>query len=177
MNYLRTHLDNKTVQTICDKIREEILDKVQTFDYTVFEHFKPEDQTTIQRINVDVKNNVLTLSRMLKFDYVDINNNYDPYRYSPHQYSMRQIYVDFKIRVLPKSGKVTSVTIELGMDGQSRNEGVAFGLYVGDEKFLINNDFYDRESFEGHVFQQSTVDKAEPFGLDYVLEIIQKLKV
>lgn len=175
MNYLLTQLDNKTVQTICDKIREEILDKVQFFDYTVFEHFKPEDQTTVQRINVDVKNNVLTLSRVLKFDYID--NNYDPYSYPSHSHSVRQINVDFIIRVLPKSGKVISITIELGMNGGTASSVIVFSLYVGDEKFLINDDFYERETFEGHVFQQSTVDKAEPFGLDYVLEIIQKLKV
>ena len=174
MSYLRTHLDNHTVQTICDSIRKEILDKVQKFDYTVFEHFKPEDQTTIQSINVDVKNNILTLSRMLKFDYIDSSNS--AYNYTS-RYSMRQIYVDFKIRVLPKSGKVTSVTIELSMDGQRSSADIAFGLYVGDEKYLINSEFFERESFEGHAFQQSTVDKADPFGLDYVLEIIQKLKV
>lgn len=173
MSYLRTHLDKHTIQTICDSIRKEILDKLQKFDYTAFEYFKPEDQTTIQSINVDVRNDVLTLSRMLKFDYIES----DPIFNRTSKYSMRQIYVDFTMRVLPTSGKVTSVTITLSMDGQISPADVAFGLYVGGEKYLINSEFFERATFEGYVFQQSTVDKPEPFGLDYVLEIIQKLKV
>lgn len=175
MSFLITHVDNHTVQTICDSIREKILDIVQDFDYTVFKHFKPEDQTSINQINVDVKNDVLTLSRLLTFDYVQHNDLY--LHRSQGQYQIRKIYIDFKIKVLPKSGKVTSVTIDYSMDGSRGPSDIVFGLYVGDTKYLINNTFYDIESFEGMVFQQLTVDKADPFGLDYVLEIIQKLKV
>lgn len=175
MSFLRTHMDKQTVQTVCDKIKKDILDNVQDFDYTAFKHFRPEDQTSIQGINVDVKNNVLTLSKMLTFDYVRNNEQYDMQFNTRYQYQMVKMNIEFKIRVLVDTGTVTSVTIESGWNNNPTE--IIFGLYIGNEKYLINNTFYDRTTFEADVFQQSTVDKPEPFGLDYVLEIIQKLKV
>lgn len=177
MSFLRSNLDDHTVKTISTKIREEFLDKVQDFDYTAFKYFRPEDQTTIQRINVDVKDKVLTLSRMLTFDYIHhLDNNRDPYFSSPSQYRAMKISINFKVRILTSTGKVTAVNIEMTHDGSSQTSDI-FSLYVGDTKYLINQTFYDIQGFEGYVFQQSTVDKPSPFGLDYVLEIIQKLKV
>lgn len=177
MSFLKTNLDDHTVKTISNKIRDEFLDTIQDFDYTVFKYFKPEDQTTIKRINVDVRNNVLTLNRVFTFDYIHtMDEHVDPYWNRPQQYRQIKMNIDFRVRINSSTGKVTSVNIIMTHDGSTQSNDV-FSLYVGDKKYLINSSFYDIEGFEGYVFQQSTVDKPTPFGLDYVLEIIQKLKV
>lgn len=177
MRFLKTNLDEHTVNSICTQIREGFLDTIQDFDYTVFKHFKPEDQSTIQGINVDVRDDILTLNKVFTFDYINtIDEHVDPYWNRPQQYRQIKINIDFRVRIIASTGKVTSVNINLTHDASSSVNDV-FSLYVGDKKFLINQKFYDIESFEGFVFQQSTVDKPSAFGLDYVLEIIQKLKV
>lgn len=179
MSLLRLHMNDETTKMISEKIRDEFLDKIQDFDYTVFEHFKKEDQTTIQGINIDKTGNVLTLSRMLKFDYIASSNwhDHDPFRqqYNPANYRPVQIYVTPSVRIV--DSKVVSLVIKYSKSDSPVPEESVFNIHVGEEKYLINQTFYDKGTFEGYVFQQSTIDKPTHFGLDYVLEIIQKLKV
>lgn len=179
MSFLQVHLSDETIKMIRDKIRDGFLDIIQEFDYTVFDHFKKEDQTTIQSINVDKTDKVLTLSRMLKFDYIESSSwhDHDPFRqtYGSVNYRPVQIYITPSVRIV--DSKVVSFVIKYSKSDSPVPEEAVFTIRVGDEKYLINQTFYDKETFEGYVFQQSTIDKPSHFGLDYVLEIIQKLKV
>lgn len=180
MSFLRLHLSDVTIEMICTKVREEFVDKIQDFDYTAFEHFGPEDQTTIQGINVDKRNGVLSLSRQLRFDYIQSpswQDVHDPFRqqYGSVNYKPIQIRITTTLRVI--DNKVACFLIGYDKSDSMQPNETVFSIYTGEEKYLINQTFYDKASFEGYVFQQSTVDKPIHFGLDYVLEIIQKLKV
>lgn len=179
MSYLKINLSDLAIEDVCKQLKEKFLDVVQTFDYTVFRHYEEKDQTSIQGVNVDKTGSVLTLSKMVKIDYIHDNRDYmwggGPSSYKPITY---EFYISAKII----DDKVNRVTINvMSSSGNSYRESSmgneVFKISVGDEKYLINSTFYDKSDFSGYVFQQATIDKPTPFGIEYVYEIIQKLRV
>lgn len=177
MSLLRVNLDDEIIKKISDEVKNNFIDVVAGFDYTVFKHFKQNDQTTIKKINVSVIEKVLVLSRRIAFDIKVDRETSLPWGH-PSAYSNTISYVvDVKLNII--NSKPYSLTIDIGFyrGHNAVPPDNVFSLHVGDRDYLINSEFYDKSEFEAFVFQQETVDSGENFGLSYVLDLTKQLRM
>lgn len=176
--FLSIHCTKYLEKQICRYIKNEFLDVVAKFDYTIFNLFEPEEQHTINGVNVNIDSTrSFTLSKV--FECQEEGNAMFNDIYSSLDYERQRQKHKFEICVTLKvlDSTARSFVITYNSFSQYKSNSKIFILYVGDKKYMINGEFYNKPDFEAYVFQQSTVDKDDDFGLDYILQIIQSVRL
>lgn len=147
------------------------VDIISEFDFTAFKSIKS-DQFSLNDVNVTIDNGIIEICNFHNYTYT----NTEPAFHENARYN-NEITEEFKFSVHVESNAVQSIIIDSRIKLQYAAPDVIFKLYVGDERLLISNNWYDKIGFEEMAFQRLTVDKPNPFDLQFVNMVVKKLQV
>lgn len=173
--YILGTIDPEILKELQDKLYKTF-DIISEFDYTVFKNLKNK-QFSLNGITLTINDSEIMVSDRFTFDWK--RKNLDAYTYNPYNnFLPERKTIEFSLNILIVNTSVQSVNISVKFNNKFQEDPeTVFELYVGEEKYLVSNEWHEKEGFEERAFQKSTIEKPEPFDIQFINHMLTKLKV